>query len=211
MLTAAAGLLASASMASASSLSFTINAVFESNQASGYVTASLVEVNSNVEMTLTSFLASGEFMSKLYLNYGNNTGAPTFPTGTTFEQLNGTFSNPVVTSNYNFFNIAGRSFDVVLDFSNSQGSRFDNTDSLKVIFVGATVEQFNNMSTGEKPLAIAAHFQGIGAMQDSGWHTGTPDYTPPPPPPPPPIIPLPAAGFMGLAGLGLIGTVRRRR
>jgi MYXO-CTERM domain-containing protein len=197
----AAGLLASASLASASSINFTINNVFSSYQAQGYVTANLVQVNANtVEMTLTSLLGAGEFMSTLYLNYGDNTAAPTFPTGATFQQLSGTFANPTVTFAYNTFNIASRSFDIALDFSASQGSRFNNTDSLKVIFAGATLAQFNNLSAGTgQPLSIAAHFQGIGPNEDSGWHTDGP------------VIPLPTAGLMGLAGLGGIGAVRRRR
>lgn len=80
-----------------------------------------------------------------------------------------------------------------------------NTDLRQTVSFATTVDNVRSVTfTVRGTERLTTPFTGLAEVRFEGTLT-------PPPPPPPPTVPLPAAGWMLLAGIGGLAALRRRR
>jgi len=151
-------------------------------------------------------LTGTEFVSEFYFNFDGDPTTLTIAEVTTGADASTAPSATVSTGTDSFKADGDGSFDVLLEYPTS-GDRFTSGELSNWLITGTGIvaDDFLALSFvkgGDKEgLFVAAHIQGIGDDgADSGWITGT-------------VVPLPAAlplFLTGLAGLGLLGWLRRR-
>lgn len=159
---AATALLASSASAA---LVWNLDTVYENNGAipSGsapWATLTLEDVGSSLELTIQSKLlvGSGNFFDKIGLSYtGTTPASPTLTQGAT----SGTFVVDSASSTSATLP-GGQTFNIVIDFNNAVGSRFDGSDSVVYSINAANVTpDFTTLLSGNM-WTVAAHVNGLG-------------------------------------------------
>lgn len=223
-LAAGAALLIATGTATASPIQIELNYEFSGAQApsgSGpWVIGTFSQNGSGVRLTVQSNLSgAGEFISELYFNISNHVSAPS----SVDVQFNGALSsagvspssilkkgtnNATTGAGVGQFKADGDGwFDYRVNWNSNVFGGSDVAVFDLSLGSGLQASWFDDFSVGGDKGAyrMAAHVQGVfkpggdpGNTQGSGYigdgH----------------VIPLPAAGLMGLAGLGLVGCIRRR-
>lgn len=157
-----------------------------------------------VDLTITaSGLATGEFMSGIYINLNPNDA----PTSLSFTKLSttGSFSLPTISEGVDSFKADGDGkYDVLFSFGTANSTTFSAGDSItyKITGVtGLTAMDFDYLSLpagGHGPFLSAAHIQGICTADGSAWVSPT-GLTP---------VPEPTPAVLLSVALGVFGGAR---
>ncbi len=154
----------------------------------------------SVNMTLTATnLTGNEKVGQLYLNLDPVLS----PTSLSFSSPTqfGTFDTPAISKGVDGYKADGDGyFDVLFDFSTSEGHEFGVGESVSYVISGIstlTAESFEFISYNKQDSKIgylvAAHVQSIGPAGNSGWVT----------------VPEPAT--LAILGIGSLLFLRKRR
>jgi PEP-CTERM motif len=209
-------LLSTATLASASSISFTLDFTFSGTPPSGAPTVTVDDGGGVGSATVTinaGGLSGTEFMDDIYLNYAGD-----------LSSLSASYVSGVMANSVSFgtdaFKADGDGFyDVLIDYPPPPGGAaftFGAGEMSSYLFTGAglTANLFNvpslcDQGCGNGSFFAASHVQAI-AGGLSGW-VGDGNGGPPPPPPPSPV-PEPASLLLfGSGAVGLVARLRKKR
>jgi hypothetical protein len=170
-----------------------------------WVTANFVSlVGGGMQLTIdTSGLTPSEFLSEFLFNFNTALEASSFvPVATTLGTHDDVKS--IAAKNDKQSSGGGHKFDYEIKFPTAKGSRFeaDETFVLRVGegIAGITAETFQFATTAG--FYAAAHIQGIGAREDSGWIGSSTVSSP---------IPEPGSILLVSTILASVGVLMRRR
>lgn len=212
---AIAGLAAATSAASASTLTLNFDTNYSNSTTPSGTSPWLQAVfettaPNTVRLTLRSFLqASSEFVTGWYFNIDPAIS----PSNVAVSQVSGPIPGNIARGTNAYGAGPAHGFDLLIAFRPANNSNRFNTATSPAIFTltgnGLTAESFNFLNQGSNPAHRylgAAHVQGISRGDGSTWLAPTPYSAA--------VVPLPPAGWAGLATLtGLVGFgyARRRR